>query len=335
MNMHTMEMRANNMNFFDFHCDTLMRLYELESQGKHQETLWKNEGHIDMERLIKSHYTAQCFACFLCLEEKPVKVSLYEDALAMADLFYKEVESHKDVVAFAGSYEDYQENKKNGKLSGILTIEEGGILENKLERLEELFEKGIRMITLTWNFENCLGYPNHKYEHQFQGLKPFGIETLERMDELGIIADVSHLSDGGFEDVYRYGKRPFIATHSNARTIREHNRNLTDDMLRKLAERGGVTGLNFGGNFLQDDGKSTTQAMMKHLRHMMNVGGREIMVLGTDFDGVEDQLEIDGCQQMNKLVEEMDKAHFTTGEIEAVCYQNAEQFLKRYDLSQR
>ncbi|MEG2523701.1 MAG: dipeptidase [Lachnospiraceae bacterium] len=319
------------MQFFDFHCDTLMRLYDLESQGKFKETLWRNQGHLDLERLLKSHYTAQCFACFLWLEGKPVKENLYLDALSMADLFYKEVEIHKDTVAFAGSYAEYMTNKREGKLSGFLTIEEGDILENKLERLNELYEKGIRIITLTWNFENCLGYPNHRYEFQHQGLKPFGIDALERMDELGIIADVSHLSDGGFEDVCRYGKRPFIATHSNARAIQYHNRNLTDDMIRKLAERGGVMGLNFCGDFLQDNGKSTTLSMVAHIRHIIDVGGLDVMVIGTDFDGVEEQLEIDGCQEMNKLVIEMEKAHFTTGEIEAVCYKNAEQFLKRYE----
>ncbi|MEF9917182.1 MAG: dipeptidase [Lachnospiraceae bacterium] len=319
------------MNFFDFHCDTLMRLYELGSQGKTQETLWNNKGHIDMERLVKGHYTAQCFACFLYMEGEPIRASLYEDALAMIELFDTEIGIHKDCMAYAGSYKEYMENKRNGKVSGFLTIEEGAILESKLERLETLYQRGIRILTLTWNFENCLGYPNHKYEYQGKGLKPFGIEALERMDELGIIADVSHLSDGGFADVYRYGKRPFIATHSNARAICNHNRNLTDDMIRKLADRGGVIGLNFYGEFLQSSGQSTTQAMMKQIHHIMDIGGREVMAIGTDFDGIEDRLEIQGCHQMNQFTAAMEKEHFTTGEIEAVCYKNAEQFLKRYD----
>ena len=91
------------------------------------------------------------------------------------------------------------------------------------------------------------------------------------MDELGIAADVSHLSDGGFYDVYRYGKRPFLATHSNARALCGHPRNLTDDMIKKLAEKGGITGLNFCSAFLQENGPSTVEAMLRHLRYLMEV----------------------------------------------------------------
>lgn len=101
-------------------------------------------------------------------------------------------------------------------------------------------------------------------------------------------------------------------------------------MVKKLAEKGGLTGINFGGDFLSPDGRSTTDAMIRHIRHLMKVGGREIVGIGTDFDGVEDQLEIDGCQHMPMLMQAMERAGFTTGEIEDVCFRNAEQFLKRY-----
>lgn len=318
------------MRIIDFHCDTLMKMYDLHKVGDDSQSVWKNECQIDVQRLVEAGYGAQFFACYLWWEDKPFLASHYEDALNMADIFYKGLQGHEKQAAFAGSYTEYLKNKEEGKVSCFLTVEEGGILENKIERLDTLYKKGIRLITLTWNYENCLGYPGCIPEARDKGLKPFGFEALERMEELGIIADVSHLSDGGFEDIYRHCKRPFIASHSDARAVCAHNRNLTDDMLKKLADKGGVTGLNFCGDFLSPDGKCTIDAMLRHIRHMINVGGREVVAIGTDFDGVEGELEIAGCQYMDKLPEAMEKAGFTIGEIEDVCFRNAEKFMERY-----
>ncbi len=317
------------MRFIDFHCDTLMKLFDLYKLGDESQTVWENKCQIDVKRLSEAGYGAQFFACYLWWEDQPFLGSHYKDALKMTELFYKGLKGHEE-AAFAGSWEEYLANRKEGKVSCFLTVEEGGILENQPERLTELYKAGIRLITLTWNYENCLGYPGCFPEFQAKGLKKFGIETLERMDELGIIADVSHLSDAGFEDVWKYGRRPFIASHSNARSVCPHNRNLTDEMIRKLAEKGGIAGINFGGDFLSADGKSTVEAIIANIRHMMKVGGREIVGIGTDFDGVEDELEISACQHMPELPRAMEKAGFTTGEIEDVCYKNAEKFLKRY-----
>lgn len=318
------------MNIIDFHCDTLSRIFDLQKKGIDGESVWRNEGETDLLRLVEAGYGAQFFACFLMQEKKPVYDSHFEDAIRMTELLHGELEEHKEQAAFAGSWKAYMKNKAEGKLSCFLTVEEGGILEQKPERLDVLYEKGIRLITLTWNYENCLGYPGCIPSFRDKGLKPFGIEILERMDELGMIVDVSHLSDGGFADVCRYGKRPFLASHSNARAVCPHSRNLTDEMIRKLAERGGLMGLNFYGPFLTKEGRSTIEAMLCHIRHMMNVGGREIIGIGSDFDGMGCELEIRGCQFMQKLPEAMERAGFTTGEIEDVCFRNAEKFLERY-----
>lgn len=318
------------MRIIDFHCDTLMKMYDLHKVGDHSQSVWENECQIDVKRLCEAGYGAQFFACYLWWEDKPFCGSHYEDALEMTEIFRKGLEGHEREAVWAGSYEEYLKNKADGKVSCFLTVEEGGILEDHIERLDTLYEKGIRLITLTWNYENCLGYPGCVPEFRDKGLKPFGIETVERMQELGMIVDVSHLSDGGFEDVYRHAKRPFIASHSNARSVCAHNRNLTDEMIKKLAEKGGIAGLNFCGAFLSPDGRSTTDAMVRHIRHMMNVGGREVVGIGTDFDGVEDELEIKGCQYMEMLPQAMERAGFTIGEIEDVCYRNAEKFLERY-----
>lgn len=318
------------MGIIDFHCDTLMKLYDLHKAGDNSQSVWKNDYQIDVSRLVEAGYGAQFFASFIWWEEEPFLGSHYADALGKAELLYHGLKGHEEQAAFAGSYSDYVHNRYEGKVSCFLTVEEGGILEGRLDRLDTLYEKGIRLITLTWNYENCLGYPGCVPGFQGKGLKAFGLEALEYMERLGIIADVSHLSDAGFEDVYQNARRPFIASHSNARSVCPHNRNLTDDMLKKLADKGGIAGINFGGDFLAEDGRSSSKAMIKHIRHMMNVGGRECVGIGTDFDGVEDQLEIDGCQYMEKLSLAMEADGFTTGEIEDVCWRNAEKFMRRY-----
>ena len=318
------------MNYIDFHCDTLMKLFDLYKMGDHSQTIWENQCQIDVKRLVQSGYFAQFFACYLWWIDQPFCGSHYQDALKMTEIFLEGLHGHEEETAFAGSWKEFEKNKNDGKVSCFLTVEEGGILEGKLERLEELYQKGIRLITLTWNFENCIGYPSCNPQFKNKGLKKFGIEALERMDELGIIADVSHLSDAGFYDVWENIKRPFIASHSNCRSLCDHNRNLTDDMIRKLAQKGGIAGINFYGQFLGKDEKSTLENIVKQIRHMMDIGGREIVGIGTDFDGVDDELEINGCQYMYKLPMAMEKAGFTIGEIEDVCYCNAEKFLKRY-----
>lgn len=319
------------MYIADFHVDTLSRLYQLKNKGNNEENLWKNKGHIDIERIINSNYVAEIFACFVDLKKPSIGKSHYDDVLTMIDMFNNECQKHSDKVAFAGSYKDYENNKRNNKLSLILSLEEGGVLEGKIERIEHLYNKGIRVITLTWDYENCLGYPNHNWKYQYNGLKQWGIEALLKMEELGIIVDVSHLSDGGFMDVYKYSKKPFMATHSNSREIQNSCRNLTDNMIKKLAEKGGIAGINFYGPFLQKDNKSTIKSILEHMRHLIKVGGINVVGIGTDFDGMSDEgLELKGVQDMPMLIEAMEQDKFTSSEIESICYKNFEKFLKRY-----
>ena len=163
-------------------------------------------------------------------------------------------------------------------MSALMTVEEGAVCQGEISRLRALYERGVRMLTLTWNFKNELGYPNVRMPENSQptfipdlktpntkdGLTKTGIAFVEEMERLGMIIDTSHLSDAGFYDVLKYTKKPFVASHSNARTISASVRNLTDDMIRRLSERGGVTGLNFcpglphrheAGRSLPNDGR--------------------------------------------------------------------------------
>lgn len=321
------------MHFSDFHIDTLRNILYANHDGDMDYTFLENKGHVDLKRLRKSDYAAQIFACFTNIGKPSLCSSYFDEVLQMIDVFYNGIKGHEDIIRYAGSYEDYKKNMEDGVISGFISTEGGGYIENDLDRLNYVYDRGVRFYGIIWNNINTLGYPNHEWTYQHEGLKPFGLEAIERCDELGLVIDVSHLNDGGFEDIIKYGKRPFMATHSNARALRNHPRNLSDDMIKKLANKGGLAGLNFYSAFLTDNGKSSIEAMIAHIKHFINVGGSEIIGLGTDFDGIPSEgLEIENCGQMNKLVQGMQKAGFSTGQIEDICYLNFEKFLKRYDL---
>lgn len=313
------------MRYIDFHCDMLYRIY-YKAGTTPQETIWHNNGHVDLSRLTDAGYLAQFFACFLDQSKQPKTGTHYGDVLEMIGLFKKGLPQSPG-ARLCTSAADYIKNKKENTLSCFLTVEEGGILENDLSRLDTLYKEGIRLITLTWNYENCLGFPHNMSQLPNTGLKPFGHEVIREMQRLGILIDVSHLSDAGFEDVYRSTTIPFVASHSCCRSLCAHSRNLTDDMIRKIGDRQGIVGINFYGPFLSPDGRSTTEAITTHLRHLINTGGLDIAALGSDFDGIEGPLEIPGCHQINNLIPTLEKAHFTPLEIDAICHRNMERIL--------
>jgi len=185
------------------------------------------------------------------------------------------------------------------------------------------------MVALTWNYENSIGFPNSfDPELHKKGLKPFGIDVIHRMNEIGIIVDVSHLSEGGFWDVVKNTDKPFVASHSCCRQLCNHSRNLTDEQLRAIAEKGGVVGINFATAFLRDGVKygdsvtSTYEEIKTHLLHMKKVAGIDTLAFGSDFDGITNELEWKDCAGMPSLVEYL-SSDFSASEIDKLCYQNA------------
>ena len=214
------------------------------------------------------------------------------------------------------------------KLSAFLTVEEGGFLQGNLERLDEFYKLGLRLITLTWNYENSIGYPNSRDKNiRSKGLKPLGFAVRERLNES--YDDVSHLSDGGFYDCINHSKKPIIASHSNARALRNVPRNMSDDMLRLLGEKGGVIGINFAPDFLGIDGVSRVEYMVKHIKFLVNISGIEAISLGTDFDGITGILEINNSGDMDKLIYSLAKSGFNSSEIEKISLKcNAARIIK-------
>ena len=319
------------MKMIDCHCDTLMALNDARLAGT-EKTFERNDLHVDLEKLEKGDYLLQCFAAFVNFAESPVSPLL--EVIQEIDVFHQLMALYPDRIAPAYRFADIERNRQSGKISGLLTIEDLGCCFGDLAALRTLHRLGARMMTLTWNYENSLGFPNNPVladpgiDYPGSGLKPAGIAFVEEMDRLGIIIDVSHLSDAGFFDVAAHSQRPFIASHSNARSLCSHPRNLTDEMLRVLADRGGFVGMNYCLAFLDDDqerlkARGTAEAVVDHIEHIRKVAGLDIVGLGSDFDGIDVTMQLKDASTMGLLVETMERRGFTTTEIEKVCHQNA------------
>lgn len=306
----------------DLHCDTIMALYQDKSN-----CLYENDLQIDLKKLNSGNYLAQVFAMFVYLKAP----NPFKTCNEMLDLFYLELEKNKDNLGLALNYEELIKNEIKGLLNAILSIEEGGVIEGDINNLDHFYQRGIRMICLNWNFLNGIGHPNY---HDFEnrdftkpntefGLTEFGFEVVKKMEELGMIIDVSHLSDKGFWDVYNSTTKPFIASHSNARSICNHVRNLTDDMIKALASRGGVIGLNFCTDFVKVNAKQTeVNDIVKHALHIIKIGGVDCLAIGTDFDGIPRTVEIDHAGEINKLVMAFKEAGLSEEDIEKICHKN-------------
>lgn len=315
------------MKIIDFHCDTISKIFN----SNEEIGLAENNLNVDIDKLERGGSCAQFFALFIYRDINLNKIkynSLYDYSMAMLDRFYREIEKNNERIEFAGCFNDLVDNKENEKISAFLTVEDGGIIEKQMERLRNFYRLGVRLITLTWNFPNSLGYPNSNKKYIKKGLTDFGKEVVEVMNDMGIIIDVSHLSDVGFYDVAEVSSKPFVASHSNSRALREHYRNLTDDMIKKIAGSGGVVGINFASYFLGDGEVSKVEDIVRHIEHILNVGGEDVVVLGTDFDGISCELEIADFSEMGKLVDALRENNFSQKQIEKICYKNAERVIR-------
>ena len=313
------------MKLIDMHCDTIGTIYSKDSNIN----LRENNLHVDLEKLKNANSKAQFFALYLDSKHaKTIKQKPFKYFNQMLDLFYRELEENKEIISLAKNHSDMEQNEKDNKISAFLTIEDGAVLEGDLDKLEDVYNKGVRLITLTWNFKNELGFPNSRKKFMTKGLTLKGIEVVEKMNELGMLIDVSHLSDCGFYDVLKYSKTPFVASHSNARAITNHPRNLTDKMIKSLAEKGGVIGLNFCTQFLTSDEITKVSDIANHLKYVKNIGGIDVIGLGADFDGIDSKLEIENIGEMDKLLSKLQKIGFSENEIEKIWHGNVERVIK-------
>ena len=330
------------MKVFDLHCDTLSELRYAERRGE-AKSFATNDLHIDLEKLHKGDYMLQCFAAFVNLSDPTPGADPLVTALEEVDVFKRIMAKYSDQIAPVYRPEDIRRNAQAGKISGMLTIEEGGCCKGSLGVLRQMYELGARMMTLTWNHENELASPNVVpgngpiwpcMPNTETGLKERGFEFLAEMERLHMIVDVSHLSDRGFWDIVEHGTRPFAASHSNCRALCPHTRNLTDAMIRALAEKGGIAGLNYYAAFLDTDPahpeacRSTVERIAEHAAHYKQVGGIGVLALGSDFDGIGGKLEMGDCSKLPLLADALRKEGFTEDEVEQIFFRNAQRFFE-------
>ena len=311
------------MRIIDMHCDTL-----IEGWRKPERSFYDGDTSINLKLLKENGSLLQFFAMYLSRNEMKTMDS-YDILKGIYGYYQTQMEKYSDIIKPVYSAQDVLENEKKGLLSSLLTVEDGVFIDGKIERVQEVYDMGVRLITLMWNFENSVGFPcSDEPEAHLKGLKPFGIEVVEKMNELGMIIDVSHMSEGGFYDVARYSKKPFVASHSCARALCNHRRNLTDDQLRTIGNAGGIAGVNFECSFLKEGSNCATyDQIIEHLLYMKDKAGVDAVGFGSDFDGIDDNGELENYSGFTTLLERME-GKFTYDEIDKICRENALRVIK-------
>lgn len=300
------------LKVFDLHCDTLDRLalsgdptvpggfYEHDAgvPRDRMSRLDDNDAHISLARMARFDW-CQCFAVYVPDElHGDAAWSLFERVRRFweseTDRCSAKVARVRDAVGAAAAFEQ-------GRSAAMLTVEGCSFLEDDAQaetRLDALAEAGVRMATLTWNGPNALGSGNDTSD----GLTSFGRRMIRGLEERGIVVDASHLNDAGFRDLLAVAERPFVCSHSNARAVCPHPRNLEDWQLREIADRGGIVGLNFYNAFLREDGaEATPDDVLRHVDHMLNVAGEGLLALGSDYDGSDVPRWLDPCDKVADL----------------------------------
>lgn len=302
--------------FADMHCDTITTLYDRLKEGE-TGSLYRSSLQLDIDKLKKADYLLQNFAVFF---DKEKHTNLYEKALKRIAFWKEEMAKNKEIISQVFSYEDILKNEEKGLISALLTLEGGEILEGSTEKLENLHKEGVRMVTITWNYDNDLGHCH--FDTEGKGLTKKGFEMVEAMESMHIIPDVSHGSDTLFYDVCSVAKKPFVASHSNARSVYGRTRNMTDDMIKALANKGGVMGLNYFAGFTSErsrnDGMCYLEDMIAHAKHIINVGGMEVLGLGSDFDGIGTDVEWKDASGMMIFADALKKAGISEGNCDKI-----------------
>ena len=303
---------------FDLHCDTSLALLgkDLNEYGD----LRRNQLHIDLERAKTLPGYCQCFACFTTpfMEEwnKLSPIVVFERELATIQ---RELDKNSDLMALAYSTEEIEENRANGKMSAVLTIEGPAGFGFDPELLGDLYQIGFRISSLGWNESNPLTGSHMTGE----GLTDLGRAYVREAQRLGMLIDVSHISDKGFWDIMDMTEGPIVATHSNSRAVCGHSRNLTDEMFLEICKTGGVAGFNQCAPFVGE--KPTLDTVCDHILHFLELDptGKHI-ALGGDLDGCEELPRgFDGVQSYPAMADRLLSRGITEEMVMDIFWNNA------------
>lgn len=295
----------------DGHCDTISACYRSGN------SLRENQGHLDLERLRAYRGWGQFFALFA--SKTKAERPLWEITQGQYEVFRRELAEHQDMVVQCRTSEEIEAAWAAGKVAALLSIEGGELIDCDLEKLELVARWGVRSINITWNHANALSGTN--IEEKEKGLTELGRAFVRRMQELGMLVDVSHLSDAGFWNVMELARKPIWASHSNARALCPHSRNLTDEQFLALIRNGGVAGLNMLDEFLGEE--PTIDTIVAHIEHWFGLGGEKAVSLGGDWDGISGMPQgINGVQDIGALAERLLQLNYKEAAVNGIFYEN-------------
>ncbi|WP_080797984.1 dipeptidase [Arabiibacter massiliensis] len=332
---------AGRLRVFDLHCDTLDRLafhgdpsvpggfaeHDAGVPAARMNTLADNDAHISLARTAGFAW-CQCFAAFIPDEARGDEAwALFE---RVRRVWERELERCGGKLARVRTMAEADAALASGRTAGLFTVEGASFLEDDgtaEDRLDALAEAGVRMVTLTWNGPNALGSGNDTAD----GLTGFGRSCVRELEGRNVAVDVSHLNDAGFKDVCATATRPFAASHSNARAVCGHPRNLADWQLRELADAGGVAGLNFCCDFLSEThADPTPDDVLRHVDHVLEVTGEDVLALGSDYDGCDVPSWLDPSDKVGAL-HELIASRFGRTVADKAFFANARAFFARVE----
>ena len=318
----------------DTHCDTLKCLMPMFTLPRTSQ--WDDRsdigmgtrsslGHIDLPRLREGGVDCQIFA-ISSVRDRTRSYAL-RTALEMIEIFYRECAAHPDAVTPVTTYREIVDAAAEGKVAAMLSIEGADIIKGKISILGGFHRLGVRMVGLVHSLRNELadGVTDGRTGG---GLSELGVEAVEELDRLGMLIDISHLSDAGFWDLIEVAKGPVMASHSNARAVCNHPRNMTDDMIRAMADRGGVMGMNFAPRFVHPT-QATVQGVVDHIDHIIELVGPDHVGLGSDFDGIPYTPEgLEDVTKMPNITAELVRRDISEEDVKKILGENHLRMIK-------
>lgn len=299
----------------DGHCDTLSKALDEKSDLENKEYCF------NLVDANKKTPCIQMMAAYIAPKFVDNEIGGFNRAINILEQFKKDKD--KSEIINILNKEDLNKAVDEKKIGIILTIENGSAISGNIENIEKLYEKGIRVMSVTWNKDNDLGCG--ALTKNDEGLTKLGEEYIRRLEEKNIIIDVSHSSEKTFWDITKCTNRTIVATHSCANSICNHPRNLKDEQIIEIANREGIIGICFASHFLNESGKSDVVDIINHIKYIKDLVGIDYIGLGSDFDGVDfDDMpsDIRGIKDINKLEEKMKMEGFTEEEINKVMGEN-------------
>lgn len=302
----------------DLHCDTLTK------GGDEKNSLDNTSLAVALSKIPKEAEWAQFFAIFIPDSLRGERAAEYFERYYKSFSEQMIKNAHRILPCRSGA--EIRRAFAEGKHAAVLTVEGGCVLKGERERISLLRERGVRALTLVWNGENELGSGISGKD----GLTAFGKTCIAELEENGILVDVSHLNDAGFYDVERLAKRPFIASHSNARAVAHHLRNLTDDQIRVIAERKGLIGLNYYVRFLrEDENPCGMEDLLRHIEHFLKLGAEDCLALGSDYDGAVLPESLDSVEKSFQIGNFLREKGFAQELIDKILFANAQNFFDK------